>query len=76
MIMLSFINFVYRDYCRAMMIAMRKYHMSAHRVQKRIALSCFTHAPASSAGGTVFPRPFAALRLTSSNLVGWANRRA
>ena len=28
MIMLSFINFFYREYCRAMMIEMRKYHVT------------------------------------------------
>jgi hypothetical protein len=27
MIMLSFINFLYREYCRAMMIDMRKHHV-------------------------------------------------
>ena len=33
--------------------------MSAHGDQKRIALYCFTHASASSVGGTVMPRAFA-----------------
>jgi len=32
MIMLSFINFFYREYCRAMMIEMRKYEMRKYHV--------------------------------------------
>jgi len=32
MIMLSFINFFYREYCRAMMLEMRKYEMRKYHV--------------------------------------------